>query len=322
MIEVRHLSKRYGDFTAVKDLSFTVATGQTLALVGTSGCGKTTTLKMINRLIEPSDGLVLINRKDTRDYDPVQLRREIGYVIQSIGLFPHYTIEENIAVVPKLLGWKETKIQERVQILMDRLGLPPAENARKYPHQLSGGQQQRVGIARALAADPPIILMDEPFGALDPITRADIRSDFMDMEELSDKTTVLVTHDVEEAFAMADLICLLDRGQIQQLGTPRELLFQPANDFVRQFLADKLLQLEFHSLRIQDVFAHLPDVHPSGRRSMKITPDTTIFEAMTILTRHAREDMLALTDYKNQSKYYELGALITAFHQEVLKRKD
>lgn len=322
MIDVQHLCKTYGAFSAVDDLSFTVATGQTLALVGTSGCGKTTTLKMINRLIEPTAGQVLINEKDTRKYDPVQLRREIGYVIQSVGLFPHYTIEENIAIVPKLLGWAEEKIHRRVYALMDRLGLAPAENAHKYPHQLSGGQQQRVGIARALAADPPIILMDEPFGALDPITRADIRSDFMEMEELSDKTTVLVTHDVEEAFAMADLICLLDRGQIQQLGTPRELLFQPANDFVRQFLADKRLQLEFHSVRVRDVWDQLTDIVPAGRSSIEIAPDLTIFKAMSVLTRHAQKDPLALTRHENQSKYYELGALVTAFHREVLSRKD
>lgn len=322
MIETIDLTKRYGAFTAVNQLSFAVPTGQTLALVGTSGCGKTTTLKMINRLVEPSDGRVVINGKDTLDYNPVQLRRQIGYIIQNIGLFPHYTIAENIAIVPKLLGWDEKKREERTQTLMERLELPPSDYADKYPHQLSGGQQQRVGIARALAADPPIILMDEPFGALDPITRTDIRADFMELEELSSKTTILVTHDIEEAFEMADLICLLDKGEIQQLGSPKELLFQPANDFVRQFLADKLLQLEFHSLHIADIFDQISGIAYKGGKRIEINPTATIFEAINIYTRHAYEGLVAYTEWEGQKKHYELGELVNVFHRKISKIKE
>ncbi len=313
MIAVKQLTKRYQQFKAVDQVSFTVQTGQTLALVGTSGSGKTTTLKMINRLIEPTSGQILLDGKNVMQYDPVEVRRDMGYVIQSIGLFPHYTIEENIAVVPNLLKWKAPRTKARVYALMDMLKIPAAEYAKKYPHQLSGGQQQRVGIARALAADPPIILMDEPFGALDPITRKDIRSDFMELEELSSKTTIMVTHDVEEAFELADLVCILDQGQVQQLADPKTLLFHPANDFVRAFLADKQLQLEFHALEIQDIWEQLPTEAPEQADAIAIKTDATIFSAISKLTKAQLRAAVAKTEYQGQARYYRLGQLMNSF---------
>jgi len=268
MIEIQHLSKHFDQLVAVHHLSFSVQTGQTLALLGSSGSGKTTTLKMINRLIEPTSGTILVDGENVLDQPVEQMRRRMGYVIQNMGLFPHYTVLENVSVVPHLLKQDTEKTRQRSLALLERLGLSPKEYANKYPAQLSGGQQQRVGIARALAADPPIILMDEPFGALDPITRYDIRQEFIELEELSSKTTILVTHDVEEAFELADLICLLHEGRLQQLGTPRELLFEPANDFVAQFLAGQRLQLELQLLTLEDVFPHLQqgEVAASAKR--------------------------------------------------------
>ena len=242
----------------VDDVSFAVAAGQTLVLLGPSGCGKTTLLKLLNRLIEPDAGTVEINGRDIRAVAAPTLRRGLGYVIQQVGLLPHYTVAENVAVVPRLLGHDPARIAARTDALLTRLHLPPAQYAGQYPRQLSGGQQQRVGIARALAADPPIILMDEPFGALDPITRAAVRHDFRELPELRDKTIVLVTHDVPEAFELADQLALLHDGRIQQLGPPRELLFRPANDFVRQFLAADRLSLQLRTLRLEDVASFLP----------------------------------------------------------------
>lgn len=256
MIEIQDLSKQFASVEAVKEVSFRVEEGQTLALVGTSGSGKTTILKMLNRLVEPTSGQININGISILDQSVTDLRRRMGYVIQDTGLFPHYTIAENIGLVPGLLGWEPDRIHRRTLELMDRLSLPADTYAEQYPHQLSGGQQQRAGIARALAADPPIILMDEPFGALDPITRQDIRSEFKELEELKQKTTILVTHDVEEAFDLGDLVCVLDAGTVQQTGTPHELLTQPTNDFVRRFLADKFTTLQLQVLKLSDLLPH------------------------------------------------------------------
>lgn len=258
MIEVINLSKQYNEVTAVDQLSFKVDKGQTLALIGTSGSGKTTTLKMINRLIEPTDGKILVDSDLVNDLPVEQMRRRMGYVIQEGGLFPHYTVAENISIVPKLLKWDKERIKERINQLLHNLGLPSSQFAEKFPAQLSGGQRQRVGIARALAADPPIVLMDEPFGALDPITRQKVRREFMELDELASKTTIFVTHDVEEAFEMADLVCLLHDGQMQQLDSPAQLLFHPSNDFVAQFLAGQQLQLEFGAIRLKQLAPYLP----------------------------------------------------------------
>ena len=257
-IRAAHLRKTFGGHAVVRDVSFEVAAGETLVLLGPSGSGKTTLLKMLNRLVEPDGGSIEINGHDVLAQRPEVLRRGIGYVIQQVGLLPHYTVAENIAVVPRLLGHAPAAIAARTTALLTRLHLPPARYAGQYPHQLSGGQQQRVGLARALAADPPIILLDEPFGALDPLTRTSIRREFRELEELKNKTVVLVTHDVIEAFELADRIMLLEAGQVQQLGTPRELLFRPANDFVRRFFAEERLGLQLRTLTLGDVWGEAP----------------------------------------------------------------
>jgi osmoprotectant transport system ATP-binding protein len=244
MIEVKNITKTFGPHKAVDNISFSVGDGENIVFLGTSGCGKTTLLKMINRLLEPDSGEILIGGRRIRDQHPEELRRGIGYVFQNNGLFPHYNIEENIGIVPRLLGWDVGRIAARTAQLMEKLHLPPGQYRNAYPHELSGGQQQRVGIARALAANPPVLLMDEPFGALDPITRASVRKDFKELDELRSTTIVLVTHDVKEAFELADRIFLMDNGTIVQQGTPDQLLFQPGGEYAREFFEEQRFQLE------------------------------------------------------------------------------
>lgn len=238
MIALRNVSKRFGNSSgaAVDDLSLDIDEGETVVFVGPSGCGKTTTMKMINRLIEPTSGVILVNGTDVTKQDPVQLRRGIGYVIQSIGLMPHRTIRHNIATVPRLLGWESPRIAQRVEELIGMLDLDP-ELLDRYPSELSGGQRQRVGVARALATDPPVMLMDEPFGAVDPIVRERLQDQFLDIQARLKKTIVFVTHDIDEAIKMADRITILNKGGvIEQFATPEEILRAPANDFVKQFV--------------------------------------------------------------------------------------
>ncbi len=253
MIKVENLVKYFNDEAAVNQVSFEIAEAENLVLLGTSGCGKTTTLRMINRLLEPDSGRVWIQGVDTSLQDPSKLRRGIGYVLQHHGLFPHFTVAENIAVVPKLLHWKEDAIRARTFELLEKLQLP-VQLAGLYPQNLSGGQQQRVGLARSLMVNPPVLLMDEPFGALDALTRRDIRLEFRQLEELKSKTILMVTHDVQEAFELGDRICLMDKGEIQQIGTAMELLFKPANAFVRSFFNDQRTQLEFKTVMLTDLF--------------------------------------------------------------------
>ncbi len=260
MIKAEHLSKHFGKVKAVDDISFEVAEHENLILLGTSGCGKTTTLKMINRLIEPSAGKVFINGKDSLKQPPELLRRKIGYVLQNNGLFPHYTIAENIATVPNLLNWDKKRVESRTLELIEKLHLSK-DYLSAYPGELSGGQQQRIGLARALIADPAVLLMDEPFGALDNVTRASIHKEFKALDELKRKTIIMVTHDVQEAFELGDHICLMDKGKIIQTGTPAELLFKPANDFVKGFLQEQRLQLEFKTVKLADIWGWLPDLY-------------------------------------------------------------
>lgn len=238
MIRLDHVTKNYAGSGrhAVDGLDLVIETGMTVAMIGPSGCGKTTTMRMINRLETPTVGRVLVNGHDIAETDPKQLRRSIGYVIQQVGLFPHMTIERNIATVPRLLGWDKAKADRRIDELLDLVSLDPAVMRRRLPHELSGGQRQRVGFARALAADPAIMLMDEPFGAIDPITRVKLQDEFRQILKKVSKTVVIVTHDLDEAIKMGDRIAIMRDGRLLQYDTPEAILAKPANDFVESFL--------------------------------------------------------------------------------------
>ncbi len=248
MIELHNVGKSFGATRAVDDVSLTIARGEFVVLVGASGSGKSTLLKMINRMVEHDRGRILFAGQEIRSFRPEDLRRRMGYAIQSIGLFPHWSVARNIAAVPELLGWPAARITARVDELLRLLDLDPAQYRQRWPSQLSGGQQQRVGVARALAADPELLLMDEPFGALDPITRAALQQEMARIHQASGKTIVLVTHDIEEALRLATRIVLLDHGRIVQDGPPAQLLAQPANDFVREFFGRTELGLRLLAL--------------------------------------------------------------------------
>ena len=284
-LRVSHLTKRFGAQLILDDLSFEVAAGETLVLLGPSGCGKTTLLKTLNRLLEPDGGSIEINGQDVRRQRPEVLRRGIGYVIQQVGLLPHLTVAQNVGLVPGLLGRPAAETAARTSELLERLHLPTTRFAAMLPAQLSGGQAQRVGLARALAADPPVILLDEPFGALDPLTRAAVRRAFRELDELRRKTMVLVTHDVPEAFELADRILLLDGGRIQQLGPPRELLLHPANDFVRRFFEAERLALLLRVTTLADVQPWLAAEAgpPAGSPGAALPPTLSLHEALARL---------------------------------------
>jgi osmoprotectant transport system ATP-binding protein len=237
MIEVTRVSKYFpGGVRAVDNVSFRVPKGEIVVLVGPSGCGKTTTLKMINRLVEPDSGEITINGKNIAQWDPIQLRRSIGYIIQETGLLPHHNVTENIGLVPKLKRWDKNRIRERVRKMLNLVGLPPSEFETRYPDQLSGGQKQRVGVARALAADPEILLMDEPFGALDPIMREELQDEFLNLQNTIRKTVVLVTHDIFEAVRLSDQLAIMKDSRIEQIDSADSILEQPKSDFVERFL--------------------------------------------------------------------------------------
>jgi osmoprotectant transport system ATP-binding protein len=243
MIELKNVSRRYGDVEAVRGLSFSVREGEVCVVVGPSGCGKSTALKMINRMLDPTSGEVRVFGKDVREYRPEILRRRIGYVIQSVGLFPHMSVAENIAVVPKLLAWENKRIAGRVEELLHLIGLDPAVYGGKYPSQLSGGEAQRIGVARALAADPPILLMDEPFGAVDPLNREVLQAEFAAIHRRLGKTVVFVTHDLDEAIRLAGRIAVMEKGSLVQYDTPENVLAHPANRFVYTFVgSDRALK--------------------------------------------------------------------------------
>src|SRR5436190_1052117 len=273
MISLRSVSKQFAGSRrpAVTDLSLDVATGETVVLVGPSGCGKTTTMRMINRLIEPSSGTILVDGKDVMRQDPVHLRRGIGYVIQSIGLLPHRTVAQNIATVPKLAGWEDARIRSRVEELTDIFGLD-RELMGRYPSELSGGQRQRVGVARALAVDPPVMLMDEPFAAVDPIVRARLQDQFLDIQRQLRKTIVFVTHDIDEAIKMADRIVILNiGGVVEQFAKPEEILRAPANEFVERFVGAERGLKRLALIKVSDIQVQEGPV---------VSPDSTAQEAL------------------------------------------
>ncbi|MGH9390310.1 MAG: ABC transporter ATP-binding protein, partial [Vicinamibacteria bacterium] len=244
MIELEALTKRYDGIVAVERVNLAVGKGELLVLLGGSGCGKTTTLKMINRLIEPSAGRVRIDGEDTATALPHELRRTIGYSFQQVGLFPHMTVAENVGVTPALLGWEPARISRRVDELLHLVGLEPAAFRERWPHQLSGGQQQRVGVARALAAEPKVMLLDEPFGALDPVTRDRLQQSFQEIRRGLRLTVIFVTHDMVEALLLADRIAVMEKGRLVQVGTPAELLSRPADSYVADLMSTPKRQAE------------------------------------------------------------------------------
>ncbi|WP_434985583.1 ABC transporter ATP-binding protein [Vreelandella zhaodongensis] len=283
MIELSHVSKRFGEDTAVDDISLHVAKGKFCALVGSSGCGKSTTLRMINRLIAHSSGDIILDGQLVEQYNPVKLRRRIGYVIQSTGLFPHWTVARNIGLVPRLLKWSSSDVTTRVNELMHLLGLPVEEFAHKYPHQLSGGQAQRVGVARALAADPDILLMDEPFGALDPITREKLQDELAKLQARLHKTVVFVTHDMDEALKLADHLVVMREGRIVQQGTPLALLQHPNDPFVESLLGGLERGLKQAALtRVKD---HMTSLGQSLPAQARIPADFSLRQALSLMLR-------------------------------------
>lgn len=249
MIEIDHLTKRFEGAVAVNDVSLTVKPHSVTVIVGSSGSGKTTLLRMINRLIEPTSGSVRINGRDNKSIAGHELRRSIGYAIQGYGLFPHRSVAQNIATVPQLLGWDKARIDARVHELLELFQLEPDVFAKRFPHELSGGQQQRIGVARALAAEPELLLMDEPFGALDPVIRTRARRDLLDIKALLGTTIILVTHDMDEAFAIADHIAVMDKGVLVQYGTPAELVHKPATEFVAAMIGPEERPFRLLALR-------------------------------------------------------------------------
>ncbi len=293
MIELSHVSKRFGDETAVDDISLRVPKGKFCALVGTSGCGKSTTLRMINRLIEHSEGDIILDGQAIDVYDPVKLRRRIGYVIQHTGLFPHWTVARNIGLVPRLLKWSAADVQSRVAELMQLLGLPVDEFAHKYPHQLSGGQAQRVGVARALAADPDILLMDEPFGALDPITREKLQDELAKLQARLHKTVLFVTHDMDEALKLADHLVVMREGRIVQQGSPLALLQNPADPFVESLLGGLERGLKQAALtRVKD---HMTSMGPTLPAPSRIPGTFSLRQALSMMLRD-HSDRLTVVD--------------------------
>jgi osmoprotectant transport system ATP-binding protein len=291
MIEIDRVNKAYDGRAIVGDLTLTIPKGAFCVLLGLSGCGKSTTLRMINRLVPYDSGTIRVGGEDVTSVAPEALRRRIGYAIQSTGLFPHWRIEDNIATVPRLLGWPAARVRDRVTELLSMLRLDPETYRSKYPQQLSGGEQQRVGVARALAADPEILLMDEPFGAVDPITRDALQAEVLRIHKATGKTIVFVTHDIEEALRLATVIAIMERGRLAQLGTPLEIVESPANDFVRGFVGVQGIGLKLLSVRRVADRVH----HGETAEGAPIAAEATLADALATMVAR-RVDRLAVVD--------------------------
>jgi osmoprotectant transport system ATP-binding protein len=299
LLTLENVSKTYkGGKKAVNNVNLKIAKGEFICFIGPSGCGKTTTMKMINRLIEPSAGKIFIDGENIMDQDPVELRRKIGYVIQQIGLFPHMTIQQNISLVPKLLKWPEQQRKERARELLKLVDMGP-EYVDRYPHELSGGQQQRIGVLRALAAEPPLILMDEPFGALDPITRDSLQEEFKKLQKTLHKTIVFVTHDMDEAIKLADRIVILKAGEIVQVGTPDDILRNPADEFVEEFIGkERLIQSSSPDVERVDQIMNTQPV--------TITADKTLSEAIQLMRQERVDSLLVVDDERVLQGYVDV----------------
>ncbi len=291
MIDLEKVSKSYGDARVVDELTLSVPAGAFCVLLGPSGCGKSTTLRMINRLVPCDAGAIRIGGEDVRNVPPEALRRRIGYAIQSIGLFPHWRVEDNIGTVPRLLGWPRQRVCDRVAELLEMLRLAPETYRGKYPHQLSGGEQQRIGVARALAADPELLLMDEPFAAVDPVTRAALQGEILRIHQATKKTILFVTHDIDEALRLATVIAVMERGRLAQFGAPLDLLERPASDFVAEFVGGaasglRLLGLRTVAERLRPGEAAAGEPLPSG---------ASLREALAAMAAH-HTDRLPVVD--------------------------
>ncbi|WP_030939102.1 betaine/proline/choline family ABC transporter ATP-binding protein [Streptomyces sp. NRRL F-3307] len=317
MIFLDEVSKRYPgqEKAAVSELSMEIRRGEFVVLVGPSGCGKTTTLRMINRLVEPTHGRIFIDGKDVTHADVDELRRGIGYVIQQIGLLPHLTIADNIALVPRMLKVKKSERRQRAKELLEMVGLDPATYADRYPRQLSGGQQQRVGVARALAADPPVMLMDEPFGAVDPIAREKLQMEFLRLQERIRKTIVMVTHDIDEALRLGDRIAIFGPGsRLAQFDTPLEILSNPADDFVRDFVGSGAPVRRLSLLKVSDVMASAPSDAPSAANAIAIDAGETVHRALELVLA-SRAEGVEVSVPGDGTRYLDLQTLLTAAAQ-------
>ena len=291
------VTKKYGDRFAVKNLNLEIQGGELLILIGRSGSGKTTALRMINRLIEPDSGSISVNGIDVREFDPILLRRNIGYVIQNIGLLPHLRVSENIGLILKLESWKEEKIRERVRYLLNLVSLPPQIFMERYPHELSGGQQQRVGLARAMAMDPPLFLMDEPFGALDPLLRSQLQDEFCKIKKELGRTIVFVTHDINEAFRLGDRIAVMNNAELVQVGTPEELIFSPANDLVAEIVDSKRKYRHIDALKVRDI------MQPLEKRYI-LYPGMSAASALDYMVKVGLEVALVFWNPENNGRVY------------------
>lgn len=307
MIEFKNVSKKFGNTTVIADLNLTINEGELVTLIGLSGCGKTTTLKMINRLVKPSSGDIFINGKSTNNYNPIKLRREIGYVIQQTGLFPHMSVAQNIGIIPEAEKIDATEIDKRVRELMQMVDLDYDTYANQYPDELSGGQQQRVGIARAFANQANIILMDEPFSALDPITKAQLQDELIKIQKKTNKTIVFVTHDMNEAIKISDRICLMNEGQIVQFDTPENILREPASDFVTEFIGESKLWDSPEMLKAIDILNDKP---------ITINIEEKLVKAIDKLREKKVEYLIVIDDYDKYQGY------ISAFDVRSTQSKD
>jgi osmoprotectant transport system ATP-binding protein len=285
MIRFESVTKKYGDTEILKGINLEIKDNELVVLIGPSGCGKTTTLKMINRLIEPSSGAIYIDGKNIFNMNAIELRRNIGYVIQQIGLFPHMTVGQNIELVPLLRKWPKKKRTERTKELLNLVGMPPEEYIDRYPKELSGGQKQRIGVARALATNPDIILMDEPFSALDPITRTQLQDELYELQQKLHKTIVFVTHDMDEALKIGDRICIMKEGTVIQFDTPEEILRNPADDFVENFIGKKRLQKDPEYVLVEDIMISNP---------IKALPSRTLTQAVEIMSDSGVDSILVV----------------------------
>jgi osmoprotectant transport system ATP-binding protein len=311
MVELVNITKLYHKKPVVNNVSLFVPKGQTLVLLGKSGSGKTTLLKMMNRLIEPDEGSIFIDGKPIANGPLEELRRNIGYVIQAIGLFPHWTVAQNIATVPTLMDWPKDKISSRVSELLDHMGLPQ-QFASRYPHELSGGQQQRIGVARALAAKPSLLLMDEPFGALDPVIRKEIQSDFQHLSIFKEVTKIVVTHDVKEAFYLGDEVALIDEGKVIEKATPRNLLFNSTSKLVRSFIGEDAWSLKLSQVALSEVIPFLTLANDSTEEALVCHIDEKPFRRIFSLT-NSDHQQVKIIDNSGLVGYASLANIKASF---------